>query len=328
MKLLKSILHTVSRWGWLLFVVEPKLTEACPASEKRILALCGWVACLNHVLLAIAAVTISQLIANEPVIIVVISLLLFFGISAMYRLLMTTFSSDRLPHTAEISKFNSSILVSFFFLIFMSLLVAKPLELILFQNGISEYLVEYRLAKSKSFLDNNLAYLDQEIELVENKLNPHLSYSLELEKTAFRKRLNELCQKRQQYINDFEFANANSKDILARFQLLYEHFKESWWISLVVLILFLIPFLAKITWLKTGTYQLKCDNNDYELILSSFFHCQSRYKNIFQSSYQVEVSLYDDYYDPPFNTRKREDTRKVAGLASLRERIAQNQDEA
>lgn len=326
--LITTIYRTLIRWGWLWYIVEPTLVKFCPSREKRILALWGWVVCLNHLILAIACIEIGQLIFGHWLSVSIVSVLLFLGISAMYRLLLTTFSSDRLPHTEKIDKVNSSLIISFFFLGFISLLVSKPLELMLFEPDINVYLEQYRVERAEAFQSTNIAFMDKEINLLSEQLNDLEIKSFSLQEiTDVKKQINELSTKKQNYIREFEIVNNQSKYLVARFVLLSKHFPFSWFISLITLILYLLPFLGKVFWFKNGTYQIKCDNADLELIMKNYFQFETEYKSFFKKQFNVEVNVNEDFLNPPFNKRRRIEERSVLNREVFRNRLSQNTSE-
>lgn len=326
--LITTIYRTLIRWGWLWYIVEPTIVKSCPSREKRIMALWGWVVCLNHLILAIACIEIGQLIFGHWLSVSIVSVLLFLGISAMYRLLLTTFSSDRLPHTEKIDKVNSSLIISFFFLGFISLLVSKPLELMLFEPGINVYLEQYRVERAEEFQSTNISFIDKEINFLSEQLNDLEIKSLSLrEINDVKKQINELDTKKQNYIEEFDVVNNQSQYLVARFMLLSEHFPISWSISLITLILYLLPFIGKVFWLKKGPYQLKCDNADFELIMKNYFQFETEYKSFFKKQFNVEVNVNENFLNPPFNTLRRMEERSILDQDVFRYRLSQKTSE-
>jgi len=320
----KDLGKRFQRVAWKLFVVEAKLLEACPRQEQKKYTLMGLLMLINFGLMALASLCFSSLLLYNRLAIVGISILFFISLFFLYLLLLTTISSNRLPHTQKVLFPWSSVLIRCCFLLFISLLIAKPTELLLFKKRLEPFLVDYRQQKEIDFYANNLSFIDTEIFSWEGKLQQDELPLNEWEQAEASKYVDNLCSKRQEYIANFRAVNASSTYLAGQFVLLHRHFPWIWGLSFLVFSLIMIPFLGKLFWLKNDAYQMKCDNADYELITRSFLEFKTPYQNLFKHRYGISVAIYDDYLDPPFNKRKKTDDRKVLGLDDLRRWLKEN----
>lgn len=337
-----SVLHHL----WRLCVCDPELMEACPNKEKLPYALAGLSVLVFTLVAALSGMYLSSLIFGATVFSMILGLGLAVNIVVVYQLALITISSNRLPHTAHFKFSRSSVGVRIFYMSFILLIVSKPLELYLFQDKIEDDLIFFKKKQEQIFYKKNLSFIDERIFEIEEEIDELRSVIVERDSntissgvvseqnanaplplsdltteekriTSKEQELNRIRAQRIRYIEKFKKTNERSNYLIERIRILLSKHPESWGITVILGLLFFFPFIFKLIKINNHVYSLKCDNADYNMILSDYHRFNINYEKIFLQKHDVKIELYEPFVDPPFNTRKKADTRSIKGKEEL-----------
>jgi hypothetical protein len=347
---LEHVKNAVLHHLWRLCVCDPKLMEACPDKEKFHYALAGLSILAFTILAALSGIYLSRLIFGATFFSMILGLGLAINIVVVYQLALVTISSNRLPHTAHFEFSRSSVGVRFFYLSFILLIVSTPLELYLFQNKIEKDLVFFKEKQEQIFFEKNLFFIDDRILEIEreiaefkstiatrdtvtfspgdgpeqnlNDLLPYSDLSTEEKRlVSVEQELQRIQAQRIRYIEKFKKTNECSNHLIERIRILLLKHPESWGVTVILGLLFFFPFFFKLIKNNNHVYSLKCDNADYNMILSDYHQFKINYEKIFFKKYEVGVEFHEPYLDPPFNIKKKADAKSIKGKDELIEWI-------
>jgi hypothetical protein len=233
---------------------------------------------------------------------------LLFG--CIYIFLLNTFSKVVKPKGK--ANWNSSNLIRFGFVLFMSFLISKPIAVWLYQPALQPPVEKYKrvlLRKYERKLDT-LFVKDQEslqnrIVALEQQQVLFSSNSTAAQITVLKIELAELHARKGDYLELARKRINQSSYLLYQIQLISATW-QSWVICILVAILFLLP--AYLIYSISGNdayYQLKKER-EHRMIIDEYAHFVSRYKEIFRQKWKINAAVYSVFADSPFNTKRKE----------------------
>lgn len=231
----------------------------------------------------------------------ILSLFFAWMITNLYRLLLYTFSANPLPQVnKKAGKFFSGA-IRLGFVCFIAVMIAKPLEAVMYSGALDKDIAAYKArAKQASHYKIVLYYQKQIDEII------HLS---ENTKSGERFVQDKMRARRQDILRANALIDA-SGFFLQRLRFLSVNHPSCWWITAFFLLVFLYP-LALRQQLKHSSYYLlkaSCDRRKIDL---NYYAFRRKYTALFEKFHDRRVIHKEYYEDPPYNTVRKQDTRRI-----------------
>lgn len=304
------MIQFISKFFWRLAAYDPDLLATCPRPEKRLALVTGVSLLVLFFLMLASCLYLNFLLFNALYLALIVGSLIAFTLISLYRFLLSSLLSYRFPETGRRSIAYFSWAVRFIYLLFLVLLISKPVELYCLKNQLEEDLIIHRQKKEAEFklrlsvqLGKERTNLKDELQSVELKSREDPESDLYTNRmTSLEEQLVLLNKREEELLQSFSRQNQKAAYFIPRLKFLLRNYPISWLISLGILLLFGLPVFLEAKKKKRSKYQLRCDNIDLKLILSHYQHFLQAYRTIFKTEYDIEIRFEEHSKNPPFNT--------------------------
>ena len=233
----------------------------------------------------------------------------------IYRLNLTTLSPHKLNGNFG---YIISLLIRFIFMIFIGITIIKPLEVEIFKSFSIKELHEFRLEKISqnhnkisTYFDHQISELEDELrkvtlQLQENRISiDHNQLSvLQIKKNTLKLEKEKVLF---ETINSLKASNFFFNGLL----LFNKEFAKIWFLTILLLLLFLLPLVLKFAIVTNRQYSIKTERLQRMIILEEYEDFKSRYLEIFKKNNTELIVWHENYNDPPFNTRRKKINEKL-----------------
>lgn len=252
-----------------------------------------------------------------PIMSWVIGLVFTMMIINIYRLNIITLSAKKLAYSFG---YYMSLIIRILFIILISLTVIKPLETILLDKAVSSEVDAFKAFEIKKSLNQTKLYFDKEIVIVENeidelkkKISENRIVDPETKENFLDNKLAFLKSDKAVQLKETERLLNDSPYFIRSLILVNEKHPQIWLITILMVILFLAPFILKFTTSPSGFYNRKRLIVQEKIIEDEYQSFKMFYPKAFNTSIGETLFVIENYEDPPFNTVKIKDER-VIGL--------------
>lgn len=107
--------------------------------------------------------------------------------------------------------------------------------------------------------------------------------------------------------------NYNGKILLSLFDIHYL-FQWIWYLTTLLLILFILPFLIKLSVGNKSRYILEKKAIEKQLILDDYRIFKYTYRKLYYDNFNLDLEFKETFLDPPFNTRPIPDNTKLGNI--------------
>jgi hypothetical protein len=256
-----------------------------------------------------------HLLFHSWIIVIILSTFLSSLFVCIYIFLLHTFAKKQLGKDVTKKTFGSSLLnASNFlrtgFIVFIAFIIAKPLEVCLFQSSLSADVQHYKetvKAQHYQVVDN---LFQSEIDHAEKRrlrieqLQSN-SESTNDEQAVLARKIDSLDLIRQsliivteQAINHADFFIYQVKTVMIKYRL-------SYLVCAIIIILFLLPGYLIYTLSEDDEYYDLKKRIETAIVLRDYHQLLKTYSARFDAPYGVQVEMYTVYEDPPFNTKRK-----------------------
>ncbi len=251
---------------------------------------------------------------------------LFFGwmITNIYLLLLYTLSKNAFPNATNHSSRYFSIFVRLILIVFIALIVSKPIESIIFSKIINKEIKVFK--KEKLLLYNQLTekYYSDKIKVIKEiseneniKYNPNYINLIEEYK-------NQIILKEKQkieLISSMERVVNSSNYYVQGISILNIKYPICWFITAVIVLIFIFPAYLKI-FIKEDTIFYKTKNYiENRLVKYEYELFKEKYNQQFKKHFNQDLHYSESHLDPPFNTIRKTDGRKILNENDLLDSI-------
>ena len=252
-----------------------------------------------------------------PVMSWIIGLVFTMMIINIYRLNIITLAAKKLKYGLG---YFVSLSIRILFIILISLTVIKPLETIILDKIVSSEVQKFKEVEIKKSLYNTALYYDNEItnakrELkeLEEKINDNRIINPENKKDYLLKKLEFLNIDKTLQIKETKRLLDESPYFIRSMILINEKYPQIWLLSILLIILFLTPFILKFTTSPSGYYNRKRLIIQEKIIEEEYHFFKNYYSMAFNVSIGEALEVIENHEDPPFNNVKIKDER-IIGL--------------
>jgi len=319
--------YSVYKLFWILSGEDYRIIKRCNLELRKLFGFIGVFVTLIFSLCFLSSYYAFTQLFNNLYIGIPIGLFFAWMITNLYLLLLYTLSKPVLPNTSNTSAKFFSIAVRIAFLIFIAVMMSKPLETMLFKNQLNEIIEDFKLEKFSDLQAITIDYYDQEI-------SEHQSVLSELERLNhegssadilfYRKLIADKEQAKDKMINEMTIKISNSNYYIHSVKKLNENYPHTWGITLIVVLLFLSPSIAKAKVAAESQFNREKKKihktmveKDYGLFKEKYTALLSAYSEL----PKVNVMFTENYLDPPYNTQLKEFQKNPYGAEELKDYI-------
>jgi hypothetical protein len=226
----------------------------------------------------------------------------------LYIFLLNTFTKKNT--NAETNVFNLSNVIRIGFVAFIGYMISMPVNLYLFRNNLETEVAVHKqevLSTHQQKIDAlyaaDLSRLIQRKSFFQNVSSNIPNNDLKW----LNQNILELNEKKSRIMAVATNRVENSSFFIYRINLLSEVHKLSFLISIIIVGLFLLPGAIIYSISKNDEYYKLKSEYDSSIILNAYKAFTKEYSFIFLQKYNLRITVYSVYEDPPFNTKRKQD---------------------
>ncbi|ARV08187.1 hypothetical protein BTO05_00470 [Winogradskyella sp. PC-19] len=315
---------------WKVSGEEAQVLNNTNAKLKSRFLCSGIIICVLFLLSVISYHYTFNKLFKIPVFSWIIGLVFTMVIINIYRLNIITLSSQKLKYSFG---YFVSLGIRLVFIMLIGLTVIKPLELIIFDTVFSKGIEDAKQQKIEKALNKTATYFETEITNTEKalkdfrvKIETQRLVNYQTKEKSLTDKIEFLKADKTQQIKETEqLLNASPYFIKGLIFVNSKH-PQMWLITLILVSLFLTPFVLKFSVTPSGIYNRKRLNIQNKIIEDEYSFFKKHYPLIFKKSIGRAIEVIEHYKNPPFNTVKIEDNRNIGKETDFIKHLYGNQD--
>ena len=235
---------------------------------------------------------------------IVIGLFFAWMITNIYLFLLYTLSKTGFPYIPNRTARFISVSIRLVFIAFISIIVSKPIESLIFSNSLAQDIQIFKQEKIKRYNQITNEYLDNEIKEYKRLLTGSKDeFYLRLIEDRERKKLT--------LTTSMERLVSNSNYYIQGIIILNKKYPLSWFITVFILIIFIIPSYLKIFIHKDSIFYKTKHYVESHLVKYEYELFKEKYNEIFNLKYRLDLHYNEHYSDAPFNTKRKDNKREL-----------------
>ena len=247
----------------------------------------------------------------------IIALVFTMMIINIYRLNIITLAPKKLKYSFG---YFVSLSIRVLFIILISLTIVKPLETILLHETVSNEVnslkaleIEESLCKTELYYDTEIATTEKELQGLQEKIIDNRIVNAVSKEEYLIKKLDQLKKEKTTQIEETKRLLNNSSFFVRSLIVVNKKNPQIWLLTILLVTLFLTPFILKFTTSPSGFYSRKRMILHDKIIEEEYSLFKKIYPKAFLSSIGEALEIIENFEDPPFNTLRKKDDR-VIGL--------------
>jgi hypothetical protein len=250
--------------------------------------------------------------------VVAASLALFFAwmITNIYLLILYTLAKNSFSKRPGIGSILFPYLIKYGFIIFISVLIAKPLEAFVFSEELNHEIVAYKAEQLEKYSTLTRDYFDQEsaqirVLLQEQKEKQTVDISNPSLILKYEEILLKNEKKKKELVAKMDMLISKSSFYTQQINILCIKYPKSWLGTMLIMGIFLLPAVLKnLISSKNKFYSLKKDI-ETRIVVDEYVDFRRKYNEILQTAFGPDYSWVELYEDPPFNYTRKTENRTV-----------------
>lgn len=227
---------------------------------------------------------------------------IFFSLTflTIYLLLIQTFSKETLPNSYNTSFFTTSNITRICFVLLISFLIAQPVKIYLLSDRLENDVASYKTRLYNEFsVKVTHLYLEDLRKLAQRKhayegLTDH-TYMVENNRQI------QLIQERMDKDKQEAYQKIENSDFFLKRIEFAGKYRSSWWISLLVVVIFSVPAYLIYSISDDSKYYSEKRAGDHDLVEREYQAFKRIHNDIFKQRYGLDIQFHEAYEDAPFN---------------------------
>lgn len=301
------------KFSW---IVGPKSLLSLIGAEYELLRKAGgnvmlkfYTASATIVLIAftsmVSIVYLVELMFHSRIAEVILSILITGLFILMYIFLILTISNNAGRKTI----FSIANITRFGFVIFMAMMIAKPLELYIFREPLREELQAYKENSKNDHAGKIKSQFSEEILSCERKLQYYRKNNTGKIFDEDIGRLDSIVatlKAKESKLISAAYAMIDKSDyFIQQLRLLHVNHPSTWGITALLVLVFLLPGYLIFSISRDNTYYPLKEEYEKRIVSREYLAFTNKYTQIFQTRHGIEKVYYTRYEDPPFNTVRK-----------------------
>lgn len=298
------------------------IRKGTPALKNRFAAIGLFVGFIFMLCFASFILVFTNLFPVQHILGLFVAIFFAWMITNIYLLLLYTLSKNVLCNTSTKKSLFVPNLIKYGFIVFIAILVAKPLEVLIFDSSLTNDLTQYKKSLLEKYVALTNNYYDQETTLLREIIEKERINAIKSEYNLsqvnqYEEILKENKKNQQRLVKRMQDLISRSNFYTQGIIILCTKYPQSWLCTLFIIGIFLAPALLKnFIPEKDEYYQLKKDI-ETRLVREEYSNFKGRFNQIMQRNHHSEYTWVELYEDPPFNTLRKTEQRLVKSEKEL-----------
>ncbi len=245
-------------------------------------------------------------------------LALFFAwmIANIYLLILYTLAKSSFVKDPGFGSILFTYLIKYGFIIFISVLIAKPLEAFVFSEELNTDIAAYKTEQLEKYSALTRDYFDQESAQIRVLLQEQKEKQLaDISNPSLISKYEEILvqneKKKKDLISKMDILISKSSFYTQKINILCTKYPKSWIGTMLIMGIFLLPAILKnLISSKNKFYYLKKDI-ETRIVVDEYVIFKRTYNQILQTAFGPDYSWVELYEDPPFNYTRKTENRTV-----------------
>lgn len=310
----------LKRFFWILTGDDFNVIGKCSEQTKRHFTFIGiLVAFIFSICFVSCYLAFSQLFRNMYVG-VPVGLFFAWMVTNIYLFLLYTLSKTGFPYIPNKTARYFSTIIRVIFIAFIAIIVSKPIERLVISEQLELELESFKKDKIERYKNSTQEFFGEEITLIKNLITQKESlHSVmdETEKSNLEKLIHSKEAERDRLIKSMEQLIDKSDYYIQGIVILNSKYPICWFLTFFVIIIFIIPAYLKIYIHKDSIFYKTKHYVESNLVRYEYELFKEQYRRIFRHKYEIEVQYIELYKDPPFNTIRKTDDKKILTESDL-----------
>ncbi|SFG29232.1 DUF4407 domain-containing protein [Pontibacter chinhatensis] len=306
---------TLNEYLWVLSGDDYRIIRKCKKSVQHTFAGIGAVVAVIALLCFIGSYYTFYKVFSSVILGIMLGVFFAWMITNIYLLILYTLSKDVLPHKPSTGGRLFSKGIRLGFVIFIAVIVAKPIELVVLYQKVLPEIAAYKaekLAKYTALTDEHYQaeIVKYEIEIKKALNNPDSIYIDQIQ--YYKKLIAYRLSERDRLIAEMEKKISRSKFYIKSLQILNSEFPATWVATIIVVALFLLPFILKSFIPENNEYYILNKGVQMKIVTDHFSAFKKEYSYALSPLTEFNGGNYfafsEPYIDPPFNTIRKSES--------------------
>lgn len=312
----------MKRFLWKASGADHVIVAACPEQSQRIFSVIGIL-----VLLIMAVTFASTLYAvdhmfHNVVADVGISIMFSFTLFNMYRFLLITLTKNVLPHHRR-GESQLSLVLRISFLLFIAMVISKPIEVFLFDSKLDVVEASYRTA----LIDTIQGHIDRHYSQINSELKVDSAQIASLHRkgsSVYEDQMADVRKKMRVVKEERHKASIASSDSIRKADFFVYRMKMvlfasplSILITLLTITLFVLPSILKYKIPDDSPYYVLKMQAERGMVQTAYAEFKRSYSNLFVQAIGKPMEWEEKFTDPPYNTEKKKSEMEVKSQADF-----------
>lgn len=237
---------------------------------------------------------------------------IFFAlmITNIYLFLLYTLSKTGFPYIPNKTARYISTTIRVIFIIFIALIVSKPIESLVFSESLKIELESFKTNKLDKYRNSTNDFFEYEIKIIKDLISQKRLLNNVIDDSQEKYYENLILSKemeRDHLIGSMEKLVNGSEYYIQGIILLNYKFPFSWILTTFVISIFLVPVHLKIFIHKDSIFYKTKHYTESHLVRYEYEKFKEKYSKLYKAMYDINVQYTEHYVDPPFNTKRKID---------------------
>lgn len=309
---------------WKLTGDDYRIIEDCNLGTKVRFALIGILVICIYLICFLSLSFAFVKIFNNTLVAVLLGVFFAWMIYYIYLLMLYTLSKVSYSVNDKTIGRMVSVGIRLTFIVFISIIVAKPMEQLFFIEKVDIQVAELKEQRKQDYRQSTLDYFKRQIDLIQANIDKKEIKNISMDKIdveILEEQKSQLIAEQSSMIASMERLVDESDYFFQSILLLNKNYPICWGITLINALIFLLPFILKM-WMKSDSpYCIARNVNENRIILEDYSLFKERYAALMQALHQKDFCYSETYEDPPYNTIRKQDRRVILSEEDLLETL-------
>lgn len=296
---------------WILSGEDYRIINQCHKKSRILFGFIGLFVLLIFLLCFVSSYFSFLKIFDNNIIGIPLGLFFAWMLTNIYLLLLYTLAKDVLPNNHNPKARIFSLTLRLALVTFIAVIMSKPLEILIFQNLLEQDIIEFKVNKLEKYTTLTESYYDSEIQKINNTvtgLKTLNSNTSEKELKYYQFLIQQKTNAKSVALKEMERRINHSTYYVQSLIVLINKYPRSWFITLLVILLFLTPALTKNIVAKESMFNKRKRIIHTRMIDSHYLLFKILYEQALQKYSdldKVKFTYQEKWLNPPYNTNPK-----------------------
>jgi len=274
--------------------------------RQRFLSI-GALVALVFVLCVLSSCYTFVTLFDSPVIGVFTGLIFSCMVTIIYVLILYTLTKNIFPHKTKKVWENISLTIRILFVCFISIIISKPLECLVFSNVFKAEVRNYKIQQLDKYIVSTNSYFEAELKEIRSLLDKqkNLTGLDSLQTKSYAALLGKKKAEKVRLVNKMKILISKSNYFIRGMIGLNTRHGYCWMITILMIFIFLLPPYLKVFLSEHTDYYDKKKKIENRLVLEEYEVFKQRYALLLKLQFRKSLVFSEPFADPPFNTKPK-----------------------